>query len=66
MLRFDRPTFRSGVMVVKITLGETELGWSLRPQQKLTNVDFAVEGQDTAAIETALVAKYTPFLTVPV
>lgn len=65
MLTFNRPSFKSGAMVVKATIDETELGWILRPTQKGTDVDFAVEGHETADIEEALLAKYPAFLTTP-
>lgn len=72
MLRFNRPSFKSGVMIVKVTVDSTaeppvstELGWSLSVPQKGTNVDFSREGFDTTVVETALLAKYPAFLTTP-
>lgn len=60
MLTFDRPAFRSGVMVVKVTTGDpaVESAFSLRPGQKGDDIDFGSE-----AIEAALLVKYSAFFT---
>lgn len=63
MLKFDRPSFRSGTMIVKAVVANTDYGFTLRPIDKGTEKEYAVEGVSTEAIEESLLAKYPSFFT---
>lgn len=60
MLTFNRSTFRSGLMVVKVTVSEVESSFTLTPAQKGTNVDFGAD-----PIRDAILAKYPAFFALP-
>lgn len=60
MLVFNRPTFKTGVMILKVTVAETEYAVSLRPADKGTTVDFGAD-----PVRDAFLAKYPAFLAMP-
>lgn len=70
MLIFNRPSFRSGVMVLKIEFNGHEYGWILRASDKGKSIDFGAKaaefGDDAEALVAALLAKYPAFLSAPV
>lgn len=65
MLTFNRPNFKSGTMVVKVTVGEVEAAFILRAADKGTTKAYPYEGLVTADVEAALVTKYPAFFEVP-
>ena len=65
MLIFNRPSFRSGVMVLKVTVNAHEYAWILRTSDKGQSIDFgssAANGDTSEQITTALLAKYPSFV----
>lgn len=65
MLIFNRPAFKSGVMVIKVSVADVEYSFALKTSDKGTTKAYAAEGADTAALEAAIVTKYPAFFEVP-
>jgi len=59
MLLFDRPSFRSGVMIVRVTVNDVQGSFALRPADKGTVVDFG-------SYSAAVLEKYPAFFSIPV
>lgn len=69
MLIFNRPSFRTGVMILKVVVNGHEYAWSLKPGDKGDTIDFgakAADGDTSAELVAALLAKYSSFLSEPV
>lgn len=60
MLVFYRKAFRSGVMVLSVTVGGQDSGFLLRSTDNGNTIDFGAD-----AVRDALLAKYPGFLTLP-
>lgn len=61
MLLFSRPAFKSGTMIVRVTVSGTEHSFGLHPHDKGTVVNFGDND-----IRDAILAKYPAFFSIPV
>jgi len=59
MLLFERPAFKSGLMIVRVSAEGTPYSFALKPSDKGTEVDFGVAS-------AAVLAKYPSFFSIPV
>lgn len=60
MLVFNRPAFRSGLMVVVVTVAEVEYRTVLTPRDKGDTIDFGVD-----AVRDAVLTKYPAYFALP-
>ena len=58
MLVFNRPSFRSGVMIVRVMVDAEEKSFALLPSDKGKTFDFGTA-------RDAILAKYPAFFTIP-
>lgn len=58
MLLFNRPSFKTGTMVVWVIVEGTRHNFALTPEMKGTLVDFGI-------CRDAILAKYPAFFTLP-
>jgi hypothetical protein len=59
MLLFSRPSFKSGLFVVRVMIEGLEQSWGLKPSDKNTVIDFG-------EAKSAVLLKYPVFFSEPV
>lgn len=60
MLVFNRPSFRSGSFIVKVTVDDVESAFKLVTADKGKSFDFGAD-----AVRDAVLAKYPAFFSLP-
>lgn len=60
MLVFNRPSFRSGTMVVAVTVDSVDHGFTLKPSDKGQTIDFGAD-----AVRDAVLTKYPNYFALP-
>jgi hypothetical protein len=60
MLVFNRPSFRSGIMVIRVTVESVEYARILRPNDRGDTIDFGAD-----PVRDAVLAKYPNFFAMP-